>query len=153
MVCSTCGAEYESTIHIFKECPGTRAIAFGSKLGGLFSSWNVFNVQELVELCIKSSLSFGAQMEAKSIYVIFSLLFYWNRNFKNSIVHNGPTRIDAFIKSFEILIILCWKSIGLANSVYAVEIAAVDWASMIAEQKQWNFILWSFWCWSGCEED
>lgn len=33
-MCSTCGAEIESTLHIFKKCPVVRALLFTSKWGG-----------------------------------------------------------------------------------------------------------------------
>lgn len=50
--CIVCGANVESTFHILKEFPESKAIVFSSKWGAKIDGWPRDNTGDLIELCL-----------------------------------------------------------------------------------------------------
>lgn len=48
--CVVCGAEIETALHLFKDCPSFRAMAFACKWSGKVDNWNYAFVHDIVEI-------------------------------------------------------------------------------------------------------
>ncbi|XP_060675820.1 uncharacterized protein LOC132805075 [Ziziphus jujuba] len=79
--CVFCGVEIETSFHIFKECHSIRRLAFASKCGCRLDSWEVSNIEELMDFCFdpKPEACFR-NMEGRSISIFLATLLYaaWN---------------------------------------------------------------------------
>lgn len=50
--CFACGAEEESLLHIFYECPSIRTLAFGSQWGLRIEKWGITTFKQLISMTI-----------------------------------------------------------------------------------------------------
>lgn len=51
-LCAICVMALESSLHLFNECFGLRALAFGSEWGGKIEAWRAGFIVKLVEVCL-----------------------------------------------------------------------------------------------------
>lgn len=75
--CVICDAEEETLFHIFKECPGALALAFGCKWGFRLDRWSVSSIYEIVDFCIfpKMDLIMGGMDSNSTFLFIYSFLY------------------------------------------------------------------------------
>lgn len=90
--CVMCGEVTETLFHIFKECPGTHAIAFASNRGFLLESWNVNPVDEIAECCINPrDIVESLDCRSTSIFLCSFLYYVWM--YRNRLLHAGEIDI------------------------------------------------------------
>lgn len=86
--CAVCGAECETLFHLFKECPGTRALAFACRWGFRLEEWNVNSVREIINYCINPvACQDGLDIESISVFLASLLYYVWS--FRNKSIHSG----------------------------------------------------------------
>lgn len=75
LVCGVCGLAPETTLHLFNDCAGLRAFAYGSIWGGKLEAWREIFVFDLVEACMDPQplLWEGFDAKKKKKIVLFSL--------------------------------------------------------------------------------
>lgn len=82
-VCTLCGDEDESSMHLFKNCQAVRALAFGS-WGLRMDNWNVNCISDLIQsYCEPSKLGWLNRTEMDEVTSFLSALFYKMWMFRN----------------------------------------------------------------------
>lgn len=87
VVCRDCS---ESSLHMFKNCPGIRALAFSNSWGGRTNDWPVANLEELWEFGFNppSKVCKGNMNKAKFLSFMVSLFYsFWK--FRNGCLFEG----------------------------------------------------------------
>lgn len=71
--CCLCGAKIENVLHLFKECPCFRALAFSSKI----DLWSYSTVQELVDSCLypPATVCIGVMDRNLVMFFVVCLMF------------------------------------------------------------------------------
>lgn len=119
--CATCGANVESTFHIIKECPGSKAIAFCSKWGAKFEGWPGKNSKDLIQLCLDPPKSIWEGFIDKDKFTIFALSFLYSCwQFRNDKVFSGKSSIYIVATHFD-RVVADFTSILNYSSTFEVE--------------------------------
>lgn len=70
----SCGAETKTYMHLFKDCPTIRALAFASKWGYCLNNLIVSSLEDWMELCI--TLPGKSKQEKRFTQIFLATLFY-----------------------------------------------------------------------------
>ncbi|KAF3446468.1 hypothetical protein FNV43_RR11647 [Rhamnella rubrinervis] len=99
-LCSSCGVEAESGIHIFQRCQLSCLIAFGSKWGGHLDFWNWDNICQMMDFCLKSYASGGD----RELQVFWATFFYMVWQVRCTLFFEGVLNIRDVIRRFNVAV-------------------------------------------------
>lgn len=75
--CVVCEDEDKTIMHLFKECPGFRAMDFACKWEGKVDIWNYVSVLDMVELCLNPiGFVHGGDMNKEQFTSFFTCLLF-----------------------------------------------------------------------------
>ena len=100
--CVLCGFEVESSLHIFKECHVVRLLDFARKWGCKMNFLNIYELEQLIELCISPSKNDFIQGETSEWFTTFlASLFYNIWRCRSKVLFEGKFQISHEISFFE----------------------------------------------------
>lgn len=102
--CAICRIEIESYLHLFKECHGVRAIAFASKSEIKLDSWEVTNLQELMDVSPPDDCVGYMGVSMNLMTILLSSMWYCYWNFCNSLVHSSGDRLENVVFLFDCMV-------------------------------------------------